>query len=176
MVAGLSIILLLSIVPSLRSQSSVGNQTSPRVEWLWSLSVSCLNDTYCSPPPAGPGLSTHYGIGIFYADHTATINEVYTIYNSTGQVTWRDTEIDQIDYWKISPMNDFIYVKGTNTTTIFTNGIDYTTLQPFNDYNSGFTATAGSLNCVQFIQGLGGSPPYFCPEDLSIQITMQEVS
>jgi hypothetical protein len=171
----LSMVLILSIMPALRSQSSTASQSSPKIKWLYSLNVSCLNNSFCPSAP-GPGLSTHSIAATFYADHTALWTEVYTTFDSSGQIVSRSVEVDQINYWRISfKTNDFIYVKGINTTKLFMNGVQSTTVRPIFNLDSGITAMPTSINCIQFIEGLGVSPP-FCPEGLSIQITVQEVS
>jgi hypothetical protein len=136
--------------------------------WIWSLSVVCLNATFCNNQGA-PGLSTHSITATYYSNHSASITEVFTGYTSAGWIAFRTVETDHVSSWKIaSGTSDFVYVHGTNTTSLFMNGQQHTTVTKFDNFDSGVVAAPLTVGCQQF----SGGP---CPGDVSIMIVVMKV-
>lgn len=88
-------------------------------------------------------------------------------WSSNGQVaqiqytTWKGT-------WTIGADGDFV-TSGTNITTTIVGGHTTTTTEHFSDYDTGTSATPGTLTCAEMF----GAP---CPHGVSGSQTVVKVS
>jgi hypothetical protein len=144
------------------SMASVSFATTPRVEYLININVSCNNVSFCMVPKY-----TETVQATAYVGGHQTTQIVFEQWNSHGQVagieytTWTGT-------WKIGTDGNFV-TSGLNTTTTVMDGHSTTTTMHFSDYDTGTSATPGTLDCAQFL----GAP---CPHGVSASETVVKVS
>jgi hypothetical protein len=144
------------------SMASFSFAATPRVEYLLNINISCNNVTFCMGPKY-----TETVQATAYAGGHQTTQIVEEAWNSHGQVaeiqytTWTGT-------WTIGTDGNFV-TSGLNTTTIVMNGHSTTITMHFSDYDTGTSATPGTLDCAQL---MGAS----CPHGVSASETVVKVS
>ena len=142
---------------------SVSFASTPKVEYLININVTCNNVSFCGGPKY-----TETVQATAYAGGRQTTQIQFEAWTSSGKVaeiqytTWTGT-------WKIGSHGDFI-TSGLNTTTTVVGSHATTTSVHFSNYDTGTSATPGTLTCAQF------NDVASCPHGVSASQTVVKVS
>jgi hypothetical protein len=134
---------------------------TPKVEYFININITCNNTAFCG----GPKFTQTVQATAYVGGHQTTQITIVQ-WNAKGGVavrvytTWTGT-------WKIGADGNFI-TAGRNTTTIVMGSHATTTTAHFSNYDTGTSATPGTLTCAQFF----GAP---CPKGVSASQTVVKV-
>jgi hypothetical protein len=140
------------------SFASASFATTPKVAYFINLNISCANTSFCG----GPKFTETVSATAYVGGHQTT-QIIVEQWNANGHVaatiytTWTGT-------WKIGSDGNFI-TSGLNTTTIVVGSHAMTTRAHFSNYDTGTSATPGTLTCAQLL----GAP---CPKGVSASQTV----